>query len=116
MQELESLKNIFKDRIFKIPDYQRGYAWTSKQLMDFWNDVVNLPIDRSHYTGLLSLKKVDKHIWRNWNDERWLIEDRGYKPFHIVDGQQRLATFVIFIQAIIELLQNLPENEEKERR
>jgi uncharacterized protein with ParB-like and HNH nuclease domain len=113
MQELESLKSIFKDRILKIPDYQRGYAWTTKQLKDFWEDIVNLPLDRSHYTGLLSLKKVDKSAWGNWNEERWLIEDRGYKPFHIVDGQQRLATFVIYIQATVELLQRLPENEGK---
>lgn len=113
MNELESLKNIFKDRIFKIPDYQRGYAWTTRQLKDFWEDVVNLPSDRFHYTGLLSLKKVDKPTWTNWNDERWLIEDRGFRPFHIVDGQQRLTTFVIFIQAVSELLKDLPENKEK---
>jgi hypothetical protein len=114
MHELESLKNIFKDRIFKIPDYQRGYAWTERQLKDFWEDVVNLPVDRFHYTGLLSLKRVDKDVWNNWNEERWLLEDRGYKPFHVVDGQQRLTTFVIFIQAISELVKALPENKEKE--
>lgn len=113
MQELESLQNIFKDRIFKIPDYQRGYAWTTRQLKDFWEDVVNLPPDRFHYTGLLSLKKLYRQTWSAWNDEKWLIEDRGYKPFHIVDGQQRLTTFVIFIQAISELLKELPENSEK---
>jgi len=113
MNELVSFKNIFKDRIFKIPDYQRGYAWTTRQLKDFWEDVVNLPSDRFHYTGLLSLKMVDKKVWDRWNDERWLIEDRGYKPFHIVDGQQRLTTFVILIQAISELLTQLPENKGK---
>lgn len=113
MQELESLQNIFKDRIFKIPDYQRGYAWTTKQLKDFWEDIVNLPTDRHHYTGLLSLKKLNRDSWSKWNDERWLVEERGYKPFHIVDGQQRLTTFVIFIQSISELLKELPENKGK---
>jgi len=106
MNELESLKSIFKDRIFRIPDYQRGYAWTAKQLTDFWEDLINLPSDRYHYTGLLSLKKVEKKIWNSWNDERWLIEERGFRPFYIVDGQQRLTTFVIFIQAISELLKS----------
>ncbi|NDV66643.1 DUF262 domain-containing protein [Bacteroides sp. 224] len=110
MNELESLKGIFKDRIFKIPDYQRGYAWTTRQLKDFWEDLVNLPSNRFHYTGLLSLKKADRSTWNNWNDERWLIEERGFKPFHIVDGQQRLTTFVIFIQAVLELLKSTPEN------
>lgn len=113
MQELESLKSIFKDRIFKIPDYQRGYAWTTRQLKDFWEDIVNLPADRVHYTGLLSLKKVDNKVWSSWNEEKWLIEDRGFKPFHIVDGQQRLTTFVIFIQAISELLRSLENNKNK---
>ena len=69
MHELVSLQNIFKDSIFKIPDYQRGYAWKKRQLKEFWEDVVNLPSDRFHYTGLLSLKKVEKNIWDKWNDE-----------------------------------------------
>lgn len=56
MQTLESLKSIFKDRIFKIPDDQRGYSWQKRQLKDFWKDIINLPNDRFHYTGLLSLK------------------------------------------------------------
>lgn len=113
MQELESLKSIFKDRLFKIPDYQRGYAWTLKQIQEFWEDVINLPVDRFHYTGVLSLKKVEDKIWSEWNEERWLIENRGYKPFHIVDGQQRLTTVVIFIQEIVNLIHSLPENEDK---
>jgi uncharacterized protein with ParB-like and HNH nuclease domain len=113
MNELQSLKDIFKDRIFKIPDYQRGYAWTKRHLKDFWEDTVNLPTERFHYTGMLSLKKVEKNVWQNWNDDGWLIEERGYKPFHVVDGQQRLTTFVIFIQAITELIKSLPENKDK---
>lgn len=113
MRELESLKDIFKERIFRIPDYQRGYAWTTRQLKDFWEDLINLPSDKYHYTGLLSLKKIEKDIWKDWNDEKWLIEDRAYKPFHIVDGQQRLTTFVVFIQVICELVESLPKNRNK---
>lgn len=112
MQTLESLKSIFKDRIFKIPDYQRGYSWQKRQLKDFWEDVINLPNDRFHYTGLLSLKQVSKEDYNSdkWIAERWLINDRGFKPFHIVDGQQRLTTLVIFVSEIINLVKSLPEN------
>ena len=108
MSELEHLKSIFKDRIFRIPDYQRGYSWTTRrpgmpaggQIDDFWQDIVNLPSDSHHYTGLLSLRKVEKEVWKNWHEEKWMIEDRGSSPFYIVDGQQRITTFVIFINEI----------------
>lgn len=115
MNTLESLKSIFKDRIFKIPDYQRGYAWQKRQLKDFWEDIVNLPSDRLHYTGLLSLKQVSKQDYEaeNWTAERWLIKDRAFRPFHVVDGQQRLTTFVIFINEIINLIKSIPENQGK---
>ena len=113
MSELESLKSIFKDRIFKIPDYQRGYAWTIKQLNEFWQDIVNLPLNKYHYTGLLSLKRVEEAIWKNWDEERWMFEDRGSSAFHIVDGQQRIATFVIFINEIVNIVKGLPENKGK---
>ncbi|HCW72593.1 MAG TPA: DUF4268 domain-containing protein, partial [Clostridiaceae bacterium] len=106
---------IFKDRIFKIPDYQRGYAWQERQLKDFWEDIVNLPNDRFHYTGLLSLKLVPKKSWEhdNWTSERWLINERAFRPFHIVDGQQRLTTFVIFINEIVNLVKSFQENQNK---
>ena len=112
MQTLQSLKSIFKDRIFKIPDYQRGYAWQKRQLKDFWEDIINLPSDRYHYTGLLSLKQVPRKDYEseNWTAERWLIKDQAYRPFHIVDGQQRLTTFVIFINEVINLIKLIPEN------
>lgn len=113
MKELESMKSIFKDRIFKIPDYQRGYAWTIEQLKDFWEDILSLGQDKNHYTGVLTIKEVEKKSWINWNDEKWLIEGKGYKAFHVVDGQQRLTTFVIFIQSIYDLLKGLAENKEK---
>lgn len=111
MNELQSLRNIFKDGIFKIPDYQRGYAWSPRQLKDFWEDLVNLQPGKNHYTGVLSLRKVDQSVWKTWTEERWLVEERDYKPFHVVDGQQRLTTFVVFIQTIYELLKSLPEND-----
>lgn len=56
--ELQPLSLLFQNRLFRIPDYQRGYAWLQQQLVDFWDDLVNLQTDRYHYTGLLSLKPL----------------------------------------------------------
>jgi uncharacterized protein with ParB-like and HNH nuclease domain len=113
MDELESLQGIFKDRLFRIPDYQRGYAWSKGQLSDFWEDILILPPERIHYTGQLALKEVGSNVWKNWIEERWMVEDRGYKPFYVVDGQQRLTTAVIFIHEIVSFIRQLPENKEK---
>ena len=46
MNDLISLSTLFDKRIFRIPDYQRGYAWGTNQLNDFWDDLINLTEDR----------------------------------------------------------------------
>ena len=50
---------------------------------------------------MLSLKELWSDYTKNWNDEKWLIEDRSYKAYHIVDWQQRLTTFIILINEIV---------------
>jgi uncharacterized protein with ParB-like and HNH nuclease domain len=110
MEEPKPLDSLFKEKIFRIPDYQRGYAWQQSQLKDFWEDLINLGSERSHYTGVLTLKELSKEETTKFQNEYWLIDDHSYKIFHIVDGQQRLTTFVIFLQAFIDFIKSLPEN------
>jgi uncharacterized protein with ParB-like and HNH nuclease domain len=45
--------------------------------------------------------------------EYWLVEDHSYKLYHIVDGQQRLTTFIIFLQAFVDFVKALPDNQGK---
>jgi uncharacterized protein with ParB-like and HNH nuclease domain len=108
MKELNSLEDIFNKRLFRIPDYQRGYAWRDDQLSAFWEDIMNLNNNRFHYTGVLSIKEIEKEIWKNWNTEAWLIEKRNHQPVHIVDGQQRLTTCTILIFSIVKLIESHP--------
>ncbi len=110
--ELQSLSSLFHNRLFRIPDYQRGYAWRHEQLTDFWEDLVNLPIDRFHYTGLISLKAVERNKAIVTNGDGWLL-DSGYKLFQVVDGQQRLTTFSILMFEIASPVKGLPENIDK---
>lgn len=111
MDEPKSLDSLFEKKIFRIPDYQRGYAWQREQLIDFWEDLINLSGDRAHYTGVLTLKQL-QDVARN-SKEFWLVDDYSYRVFHIVDGQQRLSTFIIFLQAFVEFFKELPENKGK---
>ncbi|MCY4041399.1 MAG: DUF262 domain-containing HNH endonuclease family protein [Gammaproteobacteria bacterium] len=113
MNEPISLDSLFTEKLFRIPDYQRGYAWGRSQLDAFWDDLVNLPDGRSHYTGVLTLKEIPSDEVRQDDKEFWLVDDHSYKLYHIVDGQQRLTTFTLFLQAFVELLRSLPDNDGK---
>ena len=114
MEEPKSLDSLFKEKIFRIPDFQRGYAWQREQLKDFWEDLVNLSGDRSHYTGVLTLKQIAGCDIKESDKEFWLVEDHSYRVYHIVDGQQRLTTFILFLQAFVDFIRNLPENQSKD--
>lgn len=100
--QLQTLSKIFTERLFRIPDYQRGYAWTEKQLNDFWNDLEQIKEKENHYTGVLTLEEVPENIYNKWQDDFWIINSRSYTPYYIVDGQQRLTTSIILIQCILE--------------
>ncbi len=93
------LRDIFQDSIFRVPDYQRGYAWEESQLGDFWEDLEVLPAGKMHYTGALFLERssqVDP-------EDRWLV-DEGFAKYDVVDGQQRLTTIAILLNELIGAL------------
>lgn len=95
MKNMVSLSKLFKDSIFRIPDYQRGYAWDNNQLNNFWDDLYNLTENRYHYTGMLSLKELTEKEYSKWDEgEKWLIGS-GSTPYYIVDGQQSVLALLI---------------------
>lgn len=109
MNDLLSLQKLFNETIFRIPDYQRGYSWTNQQLEEFWSDLISLLSFQEHYTGMISLKKIESNIIINstdkWNEEKWLVGS-GFSVYEIVDGQQRLTTLIILINEIVEYCKN----------
>jgi len=104
MEENLNLFQVFNQKVFRIPDYQRGYAWGDEELTAFWDDLDEIPcIDgelKKHYTGTLFLEEKPTPP-----EERWLAS----RYFDIVDGQQRLTTIIILI---FELLKELKEQGE----
>ena len=95
VNELLSLNDLFNRAIFRIPDYQRGYSWQEIQLEEFWSDILNLLPDRDHYTGMISLKKLDKEYLKTekWNDERWLIDNWNYNAYKSIEIISALREF-----------------------
>ena len=98
--ELESLEDIFKDgkRVFRIPDYQRGYSWEKKQRVDLLNDIQYLikgGYEYRHYTGT---------IVASFNKEETDKVAEEYELFDVVDGQQRMTSLILLLSVICRLL------------
>ncbi|MCD6187459.1 MAG: DUF262 domain-containing protein, partial [Desulfuromusa sp.] len=101
--KLQSLTEIFNEKFFRIPDFQRGYSWNMEQFDDFWDDLVNLKNGKIHYTGLLTIEPIEESTVsnnENWQDDLWLFE-RGFQAYYLIDGQQRLTTSIILINEIL---------------
>ena len=74
-----------RDFTFVIPNYQRGYRWTKKDVSDLLNDISSFDIGSQkeplfYYLQPLVVRRVDE------------------KTFELVDGQQRLTTIFIIIK------------------
>ncbi|WP_286007462.1 DUF262 domain-containing protein [Barnesiella viscericola] len=108
--KLLSLSEIFNNKIFRIPDFQRGYSWKERQLEDFWEDIQNLRPNKIHYIGLLTVKPIkesDILSIEKWEDDLWLFK-KGLSAYYVIDGQQRLTTFIILLH---EILRTFNDNE-----
>ena len=83
-----TVKSIFDGtRIFNIPIYQRAYSWRESNLNDYLTDIINQQVERPYFFGTF--------LFHN-NGQR-----SDFKIIDIVDGQQRLTTFLIFMNQLI---------------
>ena len=97
-EQLKSLSKIFNETLLRIPDFQRGYAWSLKEVNDYWNDILRLGENKKHYVGVLTLDIVKQETLENWLDDIWLLKSKNYQSYYVVDGQQRLTTSMLLIK------------------
>jgi hypothetical protein len=88
-----TLAKLFDGRLFQIPEYQRAYSWTSHQRDDLFNDIrktAGKGPDAGHFmAAIVCLRRKKQNL--------------GTDEFHVldvVDGQQRLTTVIILLNAI----------------
>jgi NTP pyrophosphatase (non-canonical NTP hydrolase) len=90
-----SIEEVFQGRIFKIPDYQRGYAWERKHWTDLTQDLELLPNGRQHFTGTLVLCQNGQKTGKIFDEL-----GRSYTLYDVIDGQQRLTSVILSLDAI----------------
>jgi uncharacterized protein with ParB-like and HNH nuclease domain len=104
VDNLASLTALVTERIFRVPDYQRGYAWTEEHRQDLLEDLeeIRALISKSkyeHFTGTIVLEDTGKQL---------SIPGGTVKVMEIVDGQQRLTTLVVLLRQLINCYRQSP--------
>jgi uncharacterized protein with ParB-like and HNH nuclease domain len=93
------LEELFNKQIrFRIPVFQRHYVWNEQdQLMPLWEDFLN------KYNERQSKKKIHPHYTGSIVLFHENTTTSTLSSYSVIDGQQRLTTFQIFIAAFREV-------------
>ena len=101
-----TLKEILTDKrlkgaLFRIPDYQRGYAWGRRQREEFWEDLLTLQRnDKSENAAESDSGKKGKSHYMGAITVECKKDEGGYPVYEVVDGQQRLTTIAILLSVL----------------
>ena len=104
-----TLSKLLDGRLFRIPEYQRAYSWTSRERQDLFGDIEKVCAkgqDAGHFMAAVVCLRREK-------------QTLGTDEFHVlevVDGQQRLTTLIILLNAIKRPLNRKDKAEAKLKR
>lgn len=87
------LSKLLDGRLFRIPEYQRAYSWTSRQREDLFEDLL-----KTHAKG-----KDETHFMAAVVCLRQGTQELGTDEFQtmdVVDGQQRITTLILLLKQI----------------
>ncbi len=96
MAEIEnhrySIEEAFRECFYIVPDYQREYVWTDKevhQLLEDINDEIDASSSKEYFIGTI------------------LVTPSTHKNhYEVIDGQQRLTTFFLLLCALKQLFKS----------
>lgn len=92
-----TIEEAFREGFYIVPDYQREYVWTDKeiqQLLDDINDEIDAGSSHEYFIGTILVSPTDE------------------KSRHeVIDGQQRLTTLFLLLCALRNRFQNEPQEQ-----
>jgi uncharacterized protein with ParB-like and HNH nuclease domain/predicted transport protein len=89
--EAKLLSLLQKSPQFIIPIYQRTYSWTEKQCRQLWDDIL-----RAGSSDVIAVHFVGSIVYV----EQGLSQVSHQSPLLVIDGQQRLTTVSLLIEAL----------------
>ena len=93
--EAKLLEFLKKSPQFVIPIYQRTYSWTERECQQLWDDIMRVgrrPDVPAHFVG--SIVYV----------EAGLYQVTSQSPLLVIDGQQRLTSIMLILEALARAL------------
>ncbi len=93
--EIKLIDFLKKSPQFVIPIYQRTYSWSEKECLQLWEDILRTGSNEeitAHFVG--SIVYVEKGLYSVANQSQLLV----------IDGQQRLTTITLLIEALARSL------------
>lgn len=93
--EAKLLEFLKKSPQFLIPIYQRIYSWTESECRQLWNDILAAGSNDAipgHFVG--SIVYIEKGLYHVSHQS----------PLLVIDGQQRLTTVILVIEALARAL------------
>ncbi len=76
---------------FVIPIYQRTYSWTERECLQLWDDIL-----RTGSNDAISAHFVGSIVYI----EKGLYQVSSQSPLLVIDGQQRLTTVMLILEAL----------------
>ena len=89
--EAKFLDFLKKSPQFVIPIYQRTYSWTERECRQLWDDIV-----RTGRNDAISAHFVGSIVYI----EKGLYQVTSQSPLLVIDGQQRLTTVTLILEAL----------------
>lgn len=89
--EAKLLEFLKRSPQFRIPIYQRTYSWTARECLQLWQDIIRVGENAdvsAHFVG--SIVYI----------EEGLYQVMAQPPLLVIDGQQRLTTVSLLLEAL----------------
>ena len=93
--EAKMLEFLKKSPQFVVPIYQRTYSWTERECRQLWDDIL-----RAGRNDLIAAHFVGSIVYV----EKGLYQVISQSPLLVIDGQQRLTTVTLIIEALARAL------------
>ena len=93
--EAKMLEFLKKSPQFVVPIYQRTYSWKERECRQLWNDIL-----RAGRNDLIAAHFVGSIVYV----EKGLYQVISQPPLLVIDGQQRLTTVTLIIEALARAL------------